>query len=174
MALNSQKYRDALAHLGQKRAVFTDPPEAFHAWLTEKQLPGDLVEFLLGTALAAAVPFPNGSGGMWTPRDVMDLNDQESAILSAGLFAVGSAVNGDFIVIDLRDERRQAGFVGHDELAESSSGDVRAIFVPVADSIDEMLVGMSGALWECFRSDAGEQNSYPCDYCDALTWRKDR
>jgi hypothetical protein len=179
MALNAQKYRDALTHLGHEKPVFIDPPGAFRIWLAEKQLPGDVVEFLLGTAVAENVPFPNGCGGMWTPRDIMVLNDQESDILAGGLLAVGNSINGDFIVIDLRDDQRQAGFVGHDELARNyeaarSWGDVREIFVPVADSLHEMLVDMSGVLWAYFRGETSEQNHYPCDYCDALSWRENK
>ena len=177
MALNAQKCRNALTYLGYKQPAFIDPPADFRAWLAEKQLPGDVVEFLLGVAVAANVPFPNGCGGMWPPRDIMDLNDQESDILAGGLLAVGNSTNGDFIVIDLRDGQRRAGFVGHDELARNyeeakSWNDVREIFAPVADSLDEMLVNVSGVLWECFRGDEPEENRYPCDYCDAVSWKK--
>jgi hypothetical protein len=169
MALNSQKYRDALANLGPKPASFTAPPAAFHDWLVERQLPNDLADFLQANALGAHVPFPSGCGGMWTPQDIMVLNDQEAAIFAAGLFAVGNATNGDFIVIDLRDERRPAGFVSHDELWGRPSDDVRAFFILVAESLDEMLTGMSGALWECLRGEKRELR-YPTDYCDALSW----
>jgi hypothetical protein len=177
MALNAQRYRDALTHLGHEPPVFIDPPAAFRAWLVEKRLPGDVVEFLLGIAIAANVPFPSGCGGMWTPRDIMVLNDQESDILAGGLLAVGNSTNGDFIVIDLRDDRRQAGFVGHEELWRTydearSWADVREIFAPVADSLDEMLAGMSGDHWAYLRGDTSERGRFPWDYCDALSWRK--
>ena len=179
MALSAQGYRDALTHLGHEQPVFIDPPAPFRKWLAEKQLPCDVAEFLVGTALAAHVPFPNGCGGMWTPRDIMVLNDQESDILGGGLLALGTAVNGDFIVMDLHSELRQAGFVGHDELARNYEEarawrDVREIFVPVAASLDEMLVCMSVALWGYFRGEAPEQSLYPCDYCDALLWQKNK
>ena len=119
MGLNAQKCRDALAGLGPEQPVFIEPPADFRAWLAQKRLPSDVVQFLLRTAVAANVPFPTDTGGMWTPRDIMVLNDQESDLLARGLLAVGNSTNGDFIVIDLRDERRQAGFVGHDELARN-------------------------------------------------------
>jgi hypothetical protein len=177
MALNAQKCRDALADLGPERPLFNDPPGDFRAWLAQKQLPADVVEFLLLTAVAENVPFPNGSGGMWTPRDIMVLNDQEADILAGSLLAVGNSTNGDFIVIDLRDEQRQAGFVGHDELARNyeearSWGNVREIFAPVADSLDEMLAGMSDDHWKALRDETWEWGRYPRDYCDALSWRK--
>jgi hypothetical protein len=180
MALNAQKCRLALADLGPGQPVFIDPPAEFCTWLAEKQLPGDVVEFLLGTAVVADVPFPSGCGGWWTPQNTMVLNDQEPNILAGGLFAVGNSGNGDFIVIDLRDECRQAGFVSHDELWEDcgearSWTDVREIFAPVADSLDEMLAGMSGDQWKFLRGDPG--NGYPCDfyprdYCDAILKKK--
>ena len=179
MALNAQDYRSALTHLGPEQPAFIDAPAAFRKWLAEKQLPGDVVEFLVGTAVAANVPFPNGCGGMWTPRDIRVLNDQESDLLAGGLLAVGNTINGDFIVIDLRDDQRRSGFVGHDELARNYEAarlwrDVREIFVPVATSLDKMLVGMSGALWEYLRGERPEKNMYPCDYCDALMWGQDK
>jgi hypothetical protein len=176
MALNAQKCRDALAHLGHEQPVFVDAPVAFNTWLTAKQLPTDVVKFLLETAVADHIPFLGGCGGMWTPEDVMVLNDQESDILAGGLLAVGSAINGDFIVIDLRDEQRQAGFVSHDELARNddearSWTDVREIFVPVAVSLHEMLEGISAQLWECSRREELPR-TYPIDFCDAFTWDK--
>lgn len=161
MALDAQKCRDALVGLGPEQPVFIDPPAHFRAWLAEKGLPGDVVEFLLHTSVAENVPFPSGCGGVWPPRDIMALNDQEADILAAGLFAVGNSTDGDFIVIDLRDERRQAGFVSHDELWEGKAWtDVQEIFARVADSLDEMLAGMSS-------------DHCPQDYYDALSWRKD-
>jgi hypothetical protein len=103
----------------------------------------------------------------------MLLNDQEAALLAGGLLAVGNSTNGDFIVIDLRDERRQAGFVGHDELWDAASWtDVREIFAPVAESLDEMLAAMSADHWDYLRGKTSKWGRYPRDYCDALSWKK--
>jgi hypothetical protein len=178
MALNAQKSRDVLTGLGREQALFIEPPAKFRAWLSQKQLSGDVVDFLVATAVAANVPFPNGCGGMRTPRDIMVLNDQEPDMLAGGLLAVGNSTSGDFIVIDLRDDQRQAGFVGHDELARNyeeaqSWRNVREIFAPVADSLDEMLAGMSADHWRYWRGETtSERPGYPWDYCDALSWKK--
>ena len=179
MGLNAQKCRDALAGLGPEQPVFIEPPADFRAWLAQKRLPSDVVQFLLRTAVAANVPFPTDTGGMWTPRDIMVLNDQESDLLARGLLAVGNSTNGDFIVIDVRDDRRQAGFVGHDELARSyeearSWTDVREIFAPVADSLDEMLAAMSADHWGYLRGETSEWGRYPRDYCDAVSWKRNK
>lgn len=172
MALNAQKVRDALVGLGPMQPVFVDPPANFHVWMAEKRLPADVVEFLLRTAVSENVPFPSGSGGMWPPNDIMDLNEQEAAMLRSDLLAVGNSTNGDFIVIDLRQAERQAGFVSHDELWEGLFADTREIFAPVADSLDEMLASMSEDHWNALRSDSYEWGRYPRDYCDALSWPK--
>jgi hypothetical protein len=177
MALDSQKYRDALAHLGDEQPVFVKPSAAFRAWLAKNRLPADVVDFLLKNAISKSLPFAGGAGGIWSLSDIMVLNDQEWSFLKGGFLAVGNAVNGDFIVVDLRDKRRRAGFVGHDELAGNYSeaahlqDDPRAIFVPVDDSLDGFLSGVSDSLRHSLRSDPLGQHDYPIDYCDALTWR---
>jgi hypothetical protein len=179
VALSALKFREALAGLGPQQPVFIDPPPEFLAWLAQNRLPDDLVEFLLRTAVAANVPFPSGCGGLWTPREIMALNNEQSDILAGGLLAVGNSTNGDFIVIDVRDDRRQAGFVGHDELARSyeearSWTDVREIFAPVADSLDEMLAAMSADHWGYLRGETSEWGRYPRDYCDAVSWKRNK
>lgn len=176
MALNSQKYREALATLGPERPAFVEPGADFRAWLADKRLPHDVVDFLLKNAIAENLPFPSGCGGVWPPRDLMILNDQESSFLAGELLAVGNTITGDFIAIDLRDEGRRAGFVGHDELAGGYAearhlkDDPRAIFVQIADSLDELLAGVSRGLREGFKSEPRGVHTYPIDYCDAVSW----
>lgn len=103
----------------------------------------------------------------------MELNDQEADMLRGGLLALGNSTNGDFIVIDLQDKQRQAGFVGHDELWDGKSwSDIREIFAPVADSLDEMLAKMAADHRESLRDDSLEWGRYPRDYGDALSWNK--
>jgi hypothetical protein len=165
MTLDAAKFRDALAKLGPEQPLFIDPPADFRAWLGEKRLPDDVVAFLLDTAIGNTVPFPDGSGGMCPTCDIKCLNEQESDILAAGLLGVGFSINGDFIVIDLRDDARQAGFVSHDDLWEESAKDAREFFAPVFDSLDGMVARMS----VCLRGGA----DYPCDYYSALSWRKE-
>lgn len=175
MALDAQKCRNALLGLGPVQPVFIDPSAEFRTWLNQRRLPPDVSEFLLRTAVATNVPFPSGCGGIWTPRDIMVLNDQEENILAGGLLAVGSSTNGDFIVIDLRDGHRQAGFVSHESLWEGNSWTgIREIFAPVADSLDEMLAAMSADDWQALRDDAYKWGGYPRDYCDAISWKKNR
>ena len=45
---------------------------------------------------------------------------------------------------------------------------------PVADSLDEMLAAMSADHWEALRNDAYEWGRYPRDYCDAVSWKRNK
>jgi hypothetical protein len=99
----------------------------------------------------------DGAGGIWTPSDVMVLNDQEEALSCSCLFGVGNAINGDFIVIDFATGEGRSGFVDHDKLAaKEPSDDVRDAFMPVAKSIGEMLQGMT------------DVDGFPYDYWAAI------
>jgi hypothetical protein len=179
MPLDTEKYREALVGLGPVQPVFVDPPSGFRVWLAQKRVPSDVIEFLVRSAVAADVPFPSGSGGIWPPNDIILLNEDYPNMLAAGLLAIGNAANGDFLVIDLRDDQRQAGYVGHDELFEKvvrTSGerkewhDVREIFAPVTGSLDEMLAGLSADLWKFLSSDSSQWSGrYPRDYSDAVS-----
>jgi hypothetical protein len=172
MRIDSPRYRDALSNLGPEPAVFTEPPTRFREWLNEKRLPTEFAEFLAGNTICDNLPFADGAGGIWTPADMMTLNDQESAILASGLFAVGNAINGDFIVIDLTEGNDQVGFVSHDELWENPPANVREIFVPVDRSIHEMLVGISSQL-RAWMAGGSDEPNYPIDYCSALERKQD-
>ncbi len=136
-------YRAAVRQLtgGEAMTLGTTDP-TYRDWLTSRRLPQELTGFLIDNALSSPATF-EGSGGMWTPEDVMTLNDQEEAMPSAGLLAVGNAINGDFIVIDFARGDGTSGFVSHDLLWEQSTGQLRDAFVPVARSIGEMLHGMT-------------------------------
>jgi hypothetical protein len=172
MKLNSLKYRQALADLGPVSPTFCDPPAEFRNWLDAKGLPTALKDFLIANAVSAGLPFPGGSGGVWTPADIVILNDQESAMLADGLLAVANAINGDFIVVDLAEGVDQVGFVSHDELWERSPPPVRSIFAPVDASIHELLAGISHEL-RAWQGGPGEKRGYPIDYCSAIQRRRD-
>lgn len=165
MKLDARKYREALSKFGPKAAIFFTPPPKFRRWLEQKRLPRPLIRFLVANSLRSIVPFPGGSGGMWTPARIMIGNDEEPTLLDNGLFALGSAINGDIIVVDLTEDR--VGFVSHDELWEHAPTNVRDIFVPVDQTLHEMLAGISLELWEWMAGTRTSRN-YPVDYSSAL------
>jgi hypothetical protein len=174
MLLDSAKYRSALSALGPRPANFVVPPPVFQEWLEAKSLPPALVRFLIENAVSEGLPFASGTGGMWTPDNIMALNDQESAILAAGLLAIGNTGNGDFIVIDLAEGVNGVGFVSHDELWDAAPTNVREIFISVDESIHLLLNGMASEdrRWK-EASERQKERKYPVDYCSALV-RKDR
>lgn len=170
MKLNSERFREILAGLGPKPAVFTRPPDGYREWLVEKRVPPELVKFLVDNALGDIAPFPNGCGSMWTPDGVMAFNTKAPELLGCGLFAIGSAVNGDYIVIDVTPGTDRAGFVCHAEywhdFWEHPEVNVRKIFIPVDNSIHELLTGMSDELHGILdgTKDPERPDAYPTDY----------
>jgi hypothetical protein len=169
MKLDSRQFREVLSNLGREAAVFTEPPIHYREWLMQRRLPTELVEFLVVNAVSDIVPFPNGCGGMYPPRIIMARNDEVPEVLACGLFVVGSAINGDFIVVDLLEGTDQAGFVCHAEFFGNPGINVREIFVPVDKSLPDMLAGMSGELHKWIGGKNAEQpDDYPTDYYSAL------
>jgi hypothetical protein len=144
LRLRPDLFRAAVRRMTGGRAVtFGTSDPAYRDWLIARRLPEELMHFLMENALNSEVSF-DGTGGMWTPELVMRLNDQEEALSSCGLFGVGNAINGDFIVIDFGPGNGTSGFVDHDELARKGpSDDVRDAFASVARSIGGMLHGMT-------------------------------
>lgn len=152
MRLMAELFRAAIGRLrGGEMVVFgADAPE-FREWLQQRSLPAALVQFLLENSLSRHVSF-NGVGGMWTPADIIEWNEQEEALYPAGLIAVGSATNGDPIVIHFLEGAGLAGFASHDLLCDEES---QNFYLPVARSIGEMLHGMTTV------------EDFPRDYWDA-------
>jgi hypothetical protein len=57
-------------------------------------VPATLATFLIENAVCEGVPFEGGFGGIWTPEDIIALNDQESTMLACRLLAMGNSTNG--------------------------------------------------------------------------------
>jgi hypothetical protein len=144
MRLRPDLFRPAVRRLtGGKTVTFGSSDPTYGRWLAKRKLPEELTRFLLENAPSAETSF-DCAGGMWTPKDVMELNDQEKAMPASGLFAVGSAINGDFIVIDFKEGDGASGFVSHDLLRDGKPvKKPRQAYIPVARSIGEMLHGMT-------------------------------
>ena len=159
LRLKEDLFRVAVKRLtGGESVTFGSDDPRFRDWLAKRLLPGELARFLTENALSPSASF-DGLGGIWTAEEIMELNDQEEALPSAGLLAVGSTTNGDFLVIDFMEGGGVSGFVSHDLLWEDPPGDVRRAYIPVARSIGEMLHGMTSV--------AG----FPFDYWAAPTTR---
>lgn len=142
--LKEDLFRAAVDRLtgGESVTFGTDDPR-FHDWLTKRSLPDELVRFLTENALSSSVSF-DGGGGLWTPEDIMGRNDQEEAMPSAGLLAIGVTTNGDFIVVDFKEGGGVSGFVSHELLRRDWPPEgFRRCYMPSARSIGELLYGMT-------------------------------
>jgi hypothetical protein len=157
--LRPDLFRAAVRRLtGGEAVTFGTTDPTYRDWLSKKRLPEELKRFLIENSLSCEASF-DGLGGMWTPSLAMELNDQEEALSRNGLFGVGNATNGDFIVIEFTTGEGQSGFVSHDKLwDEGPFPSVRDAFMPVAVSIGDMLHGMTSV------------EDFPYDYWRALDY----
>jgi hypothetical protein len=89
-------------------------------------------------------------------QNIQEMTDTDLfgvAPMSQGFIIVGGCPNGDPIAVDLRDDSGSVWYVSHES---DANGDLRAISVRVADSLDAMLDRMV----------SGED--FPMDYFDAV------
>lgn len=99
-----------------------------------------------------------GPGYIAGVESIIDENDLNSEVRSAGYFNLGSCSNGDLIVIALHGEKAgEAGYLSHETIWEKRPDEVRAMFIPVIDSI--------GNFFEVFAAE--ESCDLPRDYYDA-------
>jgi hypothetical protein len=156
MRIKPELYRKAVLQLpGKHRPQFTLGKVEYQKWLVEANIPSDLIQFLVQNALEAHAPFLD-CGGIMTPEDIMMTNTRENALLSSGLLQVGSAINGDPIVIDFTVVLGQTGYVSHDALWDPPGlSDPRTYFAPSARSIGEFLHGLTS------------DDDFPIDYDSA-------
>jgi hypothetical protein len=145
MHLRPDLFRVAVRRLkGGDAVIFGTNDPSYRDWLGKRQLPEELTQFLIENSLSADTSF-DGVGGMWTPNEIMQLNDQEEEGLSGnGLFGVGNTGTGDFIVINFITGDGQSGFVSHDLLPEPDvNREGYDVFKPIAVSIGDLLHGMT-------------------------------
>ena len=71
-------------------------------------------------------------------RDILE-NDHTQRLLQHKLLNIGSAPNGDLLVIDFSSDAAQPGFVSHEELWPDGEANPRAIFQPIARNLASLL-----------------------------------
>lgn len=162
LRLRDDLFRAAVRRAAGDRAVaFGTGDAGFRDWLARRRLPAELVRFLIENALSFDV-CSDDVGAIYDPEGVMAINDQEETrcLAYSGLFGVGNAINGDWIVIDVIEGEGQAGFVDHDALADKGpEDDARDAFMPAARSIGEMIHGLTAI--DDFPHDYWAARDYP-------------
>jgi hypothetical protein len=126
----------------------------FAKWIESLyMLPSDLVAFLKKHA-----PKTNlyaGAGSIYDQNTIMRENTANSRFLEAGLFILGCAPNGDFIVLDLKEYPGAVGYVSHDRM--DFGYEPRSVFARVCDSIGEFMSRINA-----------DDSDLPDDYYEAM------
>ena len=132
MTLSASAYRDAIIEMNGGPVDFVTASEQIREKGKELGVPDDVLDLVVENSVKDGVSFPDEAGGIGPTAEMVE-PDRYGILLrlvDAGLFPVASAMNGDPIVIDMRDTERRAGFVAHDELPDEDA-DPRDHFVAV-------------------------------------------
>lgn len=122
-------------------------PEAVKAWLESLDLPMEFLRFMQWN-------WPQREGQLAHLRILssQDIRDDEHSerLASAGFLLMGSAPNGDWLVVDFRRRACVPGFITHEEWDQET--DPRNLFEPIARSLESLLYRIA------------EQRYIPTDY----------
>ena len=113
---------------------FDDASSAFLEWLAAKEVPYELLELFRHAAPKSEAWV--GAGGLFDETRIMAWNDNWPEAIGSGLLIVGSAANGDHIVIDLRDGR--TGYLCHE--ANWQREGARKWYASVAESFGQFVL----------------------------------
>lgn len=125
-------------------------------WLQGLDVPSELKAFFLEHSPKTEIWA--GAGFLFDEESIVRRNTEHTAALRTGFFIVGSAPNGDLIVIDIAVGEGTVGYVMHDKMWETKEW--RDIYVPVCPSLGEYLLRINTS-----------ETDLPNDYFDATTGR---
>ena len=153
MEIRDDLFRKAVVHLaGGDQGIISTAEPSFRKWLSEQRVVESVADFLFTNSLTRSIPVADGCGSAMTPEDIMTTNSDEESMLADGFIQIGSAMNGDPIVIDLTEGDGRVGFLSHDELWEPDPPHPREAFAPAAASVGDFFYGMAF------------DNSFPVDF----------
>lgn len=89
----------------------------------------------------------------------MRRNVEFPRVIQAGLFIIGSAPNGDLIVVDLEKSPGAIGYLMHEQMY--SVQDIRSVFVPICGSVGEFISRINA-----------DERDLPNDYFEAIAIRE--
>jgi hypothetical protein len=157
MNTRDENFRKAVVHLsGGVEGMLSTATPPFREWLTERCIAKPVADFLCANCLTKSIPLADGCGSIMTPEDIMKTNSEWPNMLADGFIQIGSAMNGDPIVIDLAEGDGRVGFLSHDELWEPNPPMPREAFAPAASCIGDFFYGMVF------------DDSFPVDFYDAV------
>jgi hypothetical protein len=151
-----EKAVEQLALAGGGRVGRASPEVA--RWLESMRLlPPRLVSFL--STHSPKTELWAGAGCIFDEATIMRRNVDFPGVILAGLFIIGSAPNGDLVVLDLDKSPGAIGYLMHEQMY--SVQDIRSVFVPVCESVGEFVSRINA-----------DERDLPNDYFEAVALRQ--
>ncbi len=120
-------FKEALSEIQQQGRIKTFLSDKTTAFFDKYDIPQELVDIFKTFCYSNSILFGNIS--FQEVNDIEEFNSGESiSCVENGLLVIGSGMNGDPVVIDIR--TFVVGFVFHDELWEKPEVNARDIFIP--------------------------------------------
>jgi hypothetical protein len=117
-------------------------PLIFREWLAERNIPNDLASVFKDICFVDE--FDLGVIYLSSFKQIMQYHENEPIIIESGFLQVGSATNGDPVVLDLKSG--SVGYLDHDLLWEDALTDLKGNFRFLASSLGSIARGCYG-LW---------------------------
>jgi len=134
MNTHAETFVDVLiSRFGSSRGLFRDPPENYRTWLRQKRIPEWLQRHFIRYALAKDMAV--GVVRLYAPSSIKRENNQYPIMVRRGFLQVGSATNGDPVVVQFSRRTGKTGYLSHDELWSDEPEDPNGYFLPVSDSL---------------------------------------
>jgi len=132
----------------------TKPSKKMLDFFQEKNLPDSVVDFLKPYLLRESIEI--GGVEIYGEPEILETNapDFLPIALRDGFLVIGTCLDGDPVVIDLRDRLGEVGYLDHETMWQKSS--VREVYQSVASSPGVLVTGL-------------ESQALPIDYQEAKT-----
>jgi hypothetical protein len=138
MNTHPETFVDVLAGcFGSSQGLFRSPPKKYEIWLRHKRVPAWLRRHLVTYALSRDLEV--GVVWLYAPSAIRRWNDEYPLMIRRGFLQVGSALNGDPLVVQFARRSGKTGYLSHELLWSDEPEDPREHFLPVADSFGAFL-----------------------------------
>ena len=128
-----QEFRYAVEQFSEKRkGLWRRPRWQFVEWLQEQRVPAWLRRHVLDACLTRTTHV--GVAYFYSPGRIRKGNEDYPEIRKNGFFQIGSAFDGDPLVVQFRDDPGAVGYLSHDALWQDDE-DREVLFLKVANSI---------------------------------------
>jgi hypothetical protein len=146
MKASADEFRDAVeGFAGTKKGIWRKPSEKFVTWLADKRIPRWLQHQLVSGALAKTTHV--GVAYFYQPSRILKDTSKYPEMLRHGFLQIGSAFDGDPLVVQFRGDRGATGYLSHEALW-CDADEREVLFLKVASTIGEY-AGMASKIKGC-------------------------